>query len=120
MSLRAGETGDLLRGNTPALILAVLADAPCHGYGIAREIERRSRDALHLREGSLYPALRALETDGLVSSQWVPREGGAPRRVYALTEAGRAELARRARSWREFVRAIDNVLGGTADGTQPA
>ena len=120
VKLRTGDTGELLRGNTPTLILAVLAQGPRHGYAIAREIERRSHEALRLREGSLYPALRALETDGLVSSQWEPQESGAARRVYALTEAGHAELTRRARSWRDFVQAIDDVLGGIPDGTQPA
>ncbi len=120
MSARSGDAGEMLRGNTPALILAVLADGPCHGYAIAREIERRSHEALHLREGSLYPALRALETDDLASSRWEQQASGPARRVYALTAAGRVELARRARAWRDFTQAIDAVLGGTLDGTQPA
>ena len=58
---RQDEQGELLKGNTPTLILAVLDEAPRHGYAIAREIERRSRDAFRLGEGSLYPTLRALE-----------------------------------------------------------
>jgi PadR family transcriptional regulator PadR len=116
----SGETGELLRGNTPTLILAVLAHGPSHGYAIAREIERRSREALRLGEGSLYPALRALEADGLVTSEWQPQGSGPARRVYALTEAGRADLARRTCSWRDFARALDDVLGGLPDGTQPA
>lgn len=120
MRLRTGDSGELLRGNTPTLILAVLAHGPRHGYAIAREIERRSRDALRLGEGSLYPALRALEADGLVNSRWEPQESGPARRIYVLTETGRAELERRARSWRDFVQAIDDVLGGIPDGAQPA
>ncbi len=112
MTRRAGEQGELLKGNTPTLILAVLAEGPRHGYAIAREIERRSRDALRLGEGSLYPALRVLESDGLVTSGWEIQPGGPARKVYSLTDAGRAELARRTRSWREFVAAIDAVLGG--------
>jgi PadR family transcriptional regulator PadR len=118
MSNRVGD-GDLLRGNVPTLILAVLGDGRRHGYAIARDIERRSNDALRLREGSLYPALRLLEADGLVTSEWEPRESGAARRVYSITEAGRTELARRTRSWRDFVEAIDGVLGGQPDA-QPA
>jgi PadR family transcriptional regulator PadR len=120
MKTRGGDGGELLRGNTPTLILAVVTDGPRHGYAIAREIERRSSDALSLGEGSLYPALRTLEADGLVSSQWEPQESGPARRVYSLTDAGRAELARRTRSWRDFVQAIDGVLGGHPDGAQPA
>jgi PadR family transcriptional regulator PadR len=112
--------GELLKGNTPTLILAVLAEGPRHGYAIAREIERRSQDALSLGEGSLYPALRALEAEGLVSSAWEVQESGPSRRVYVLTDAGRAELVKRTRSWRSFVRAVEGVLGGGNDAPQPA
>jgi len=112
--------GELLKGNTPTLILAVLAEGPRHGYAIAREIERRSQDALTLGEGSLYPALRALEAEGLVSSTWEVQASGPSRRVYAVSESGRAELAKRTRSWRSFVRAVEEVLTGGEDAPQPA
>lgn len=116
----AAAGGELLKGNTPTLILAVLSHAPRHGYAVAREIERRSGGALLLNEGSLYPALRALERDGLVTSRWETQPGsgnGPARKVYALTDAGRAELARRQRGWRQFVQAIENVIGGTEGGS---
>jgi PadR family transcriptional regulator PadR len=117
---RTDEQGELIKGNTPTLILAVLGEAPRHGYAIAREIERRSADALKLGEGALYPALRALEGDGLVESRWETDGPGPARKVYALTESGRAELERRARSWRRFSNAIDAVLGGfDGDGPLP-
>jgi PadR family transcriptional regulator PadR len=113
------ESGELLKGNTPALLLSVLASGPAHGYAIAREVERRSSDALRLREGSLYPALRALEAEGLVTSAWEPQPSGPARKVYSLSDAGRKELERRTRAWRAFVRAIDSVLGG-APNAEPA
>jgi PadR family transcriptional regulator PadR len=120
MKRRDADHGELLKGHTPTLILSVLAEAPCHGYAIAREIERRSRDALRLGEGSLYPALRALEADGWVTSGWEPRPAGPARRVYSITEAGRAELARRMERWRQFAQTIDEVLGGGAYAPEPA
>jgi len=110
---------ELLKGNTPTLILSVLASGPRHGYGIAREIERRSSEALKLGEGSLYPALRLLEVEGLVVGGWEVQPSGPARKVYALTDAGREALAARTRSWREFARAMESVLGGTPDA-QPA
>lgn len=119
MKRRMSEQGELLKGNTPTLILAVLAEASCHGYAIAREIERRSAEALRLGEGSLYPALRALEADGLVTSGWEPQPTGPARKVYSLTDAGRTELVRRTRSWRQFVQAVDAVLGGDRNAPQP-
>src|SRR4029078_2315261 len=110
---RAGRAqGELLKGSTPTLILAVLAEAPRHGYAIAREIERRSEQVLSLGEGSLYPTLRHLEADGLVTSAWVPQPSGPARKVYSLSDAGRTELAARTRSWREFISAIEGVISG--------
>ena len=107
------EERELLKGNTPTLVLAVLEDAPQHGYAIAREINRRSDNALRCKQGTLYPALHALERDGLIAGAW-EIGGERPRKVYALTDAGRAELARRVRTWDTFSRAIGQVIGGQA------
>jgi PadR family transcriptional regulator PadR len=103
---------ELLKGNTQTLILAVLQDSPCHGYAIARKIERRSEYALKFREGTLYPALHALERDGLVTSRWETDSGGPARKVYALTETGHTEFERRTRLWSSFSRAVDTVISG--------
>ncbi len=108
---RPDDMGELLKGNTPTLLLAVLAEGPRHGYAIAREIERRSDDALKMGEGSLYPTLRTLEGEGWIESRWEHPETGPARKVYVLTEAGRGELLRRARSWQRFSSAVDAVLG---------
>ncbi len=103
---------ELQKGGVPTLILAVLSDAPRHGYAIAREIERRSRNALKAGEGSLYPALRALENDGLVAGAWEIQPSGPARKVYSLTDDGRAELAKRTKAWKEYARAVGLVLEG--------
>jgi PadR family transcriptional regulator PadR len=103
---------ELLKGNTPTLVLAVLRDGPLHGYAIARAIERRSANALRCKEGTLYPALHALERDGLVSGEWQRGEGVRERKVYNLTPAGLAALAERARTWDRFAAAIHRILAG--------
>ncbi len=109
---------ELLKGSTPILILTVLSEGPCHGYAVAREIERRTSHTLSLGEGSLYPALHGLERDGLIGGSWeIPLAGGPARKVYTLTETGQIELAKRRQSWREFVGAIEDVLSGS--GTTP-
>src|SRR5262245_36391020 len=104
---------ELLKGNVPTLILAVLRDAALHGYGIAREIERRSANALKLKEGTLYPALYGLEKSGLIAGEWQKAVRGIDRRVYRITPAGLAELERRTRVWNTFASAIQSVLGET-------
>jgi PadR family transcriptional regulator len=104
---------ELLKGNTPTLVLAVLKDSPLHGYGIAREIERRSGNALKFKEGTLYPALHALEREGLIAGSWSREAGGRERKVYQITPGGLAALERRQRTWSEFSSAITRVIGGS-------
>ncbi len=103
---------ELLKGNTQTVVLAVLQDAPQHGYGIAREIERRSGNALSFKDGTLYPALHALEREGMVVGSWETAQGGPARKVYTITDAGRQELSRRRLTWIAFARTIDRMIGG--------
>src|ERR687888_607614 len=113
-TLRMDTERELLKGNTPTLVLAVLRDGPRHGYAIAREIERRSGNALRFKEGTLYPALHALEREGLITGAWNSEPGGRERKVYHITPAGLAELERRTHTWTEFATAIFRVIGGHA------
>lgn len=111
---------ELKKGSTPTLILAVLADSPKHGYAIAREIEKRSKNALSLGEGALYPALRALEHEGLIVGNWEAQGSGPARRVYTLTDEGRGHLAKQTKEWDSFTDAVNLVLKGGAPHAQPA
>jgi PadR family transcriptional regulator PadR len=102
---------DLPTGDLPALILAVLGTGSRHGYAIAREVEKLSDQALHMKEGSLYPALRILEQDGLIIGAWQPQDKGADRKVYTLTEAGKREMAKRTQELHNYATLIHTVLG---------
>ena len=102
---------DLAKGDLPALILAVLGTGPRHGYAIAREVEKLSDQALRMKEGSLYPALRVLEQDGLIAGQWEAQEKGADRKVYALTEAGTKEVTKRTQDLRDYATLLHTMLG---------
>jgi len=101
---------DLLRGHLDRLLLAVLADAPGHGYELAQRLGRRSGEQLDVPEGSLYPALHRLERGGSVSSAW-DDSSGRRRRIYSLTRAGRRQLEGWRREWTTFSAAVDRVLG---------
>src|SRR5205085_3422740 len=79
---------DLLRGHLDGLLLAVLADAPAHGYELGQRLAQRSGGELDVPEGSLYPALHRLERGGFVASAW-RTDDGRRRRVYRLTRSGR-------------------------------
>ncbi len=104
---------ELAHGDLPALILAVLGDGPSHGYAIARSVERLSDGALHLKEGTLYPALRVLEQDGLIVGTWEQQPKGADRKVYTLTESGHAEKARRTQELHDYATLLHTILGRT-------
>lgn len=98
-----------LKGHLDALLLAVLARGPLHGYAVIEELGRRSDGALALPEGTVYPALHRLEAAGLLTSEWSTAEGRR-RRVYDLTRRGRRELGTRRGEWRAFVGAVEAVL----------
>jgi DNA-binding PadR family transcriptional regulator len=105
--------GDLPSGTTPALILSVLADGPLHGYGLAKEIERRSSGFFTGSWGSLYPALQRLEPEGLIEGAWepYPPQGKRRRRVYRLTLRGTSAARQAAGRWRQFAQRILQVIG---------
>ena len=77
------------RGDIRVAILAVLADEPMHGYQVIGELETRSGGRWRPSAGSIYPTLAQLEDEGLVRSEQL--DG---RRVFSLTDDGRAEAAR--------------------------
>ena len=98
-----------VKGYLDAVVLAVLADGPLHGYAVIEEIKARSGGELDLPEGTVYPALHRLERRGLLRSGWTTATGRR-RRTYRLTAGGRRELATRSREWRSFARVVDGVL----------
>src|SRR5882762_681582 len=106
---------ELLKGNIQTLVLAVLSDAPRHGYSIAQEILRRSGDTLRFGEGSIYPALHALEREELIVGEWETPQTGPARKVYRLTEKGALEFMARKQTWVDFARTIDRVIGDSPD-----
>lgn len=113
----ANPAQDYLKGGLALLILATLRDGPAHGYALARTIERRTENALQLREGTLYPALHALERDGLIVSAWETPESGRERKVYTLTESGAKKLFEWSDGWQQFVVAVGRVLAPEEDRT---
>jgi transcriptional regulator len=104
------ETGDLLQGTLAILILNALLSGPAHGYRIARWVEDTTGDVLRIEEGSLYPALRRLEDNGWVTSEWGLSENNRRARFYTITRAGRAHLRAEATVWFRYAGAVTQVL----------
>lgn len=110
----AAFSGDILKGNTLTLILALLEEQPMYGFQIAKEVERRSAGAVRFREGLLYPALHQLERENLVESEWRVSNQGPRRKYYELTRKGRREAARLQERWALFSKAVNQVLSGNS------
>ncbi|HEV7974972.1 PadR family transcriptional regulator [Amycolatopsis sp.] len=104
-----------LKGHLDALVLAVLADQPAHGYAILTALKLRTGNSVDLEGGTLYPTLHRLEAAGLISSDW-SASGGRRRRVYTIEDKGRRVLADERSLWQEFVQALQPLLGPPLDG----
>ena len=100
---------ELRRG---VLVLAVLSQlrTPRYGYELRQALGERG---MAIEEGTLYPLLRRLETQGLLASEW-KIEDGPPRRYYRLNDAGEALLARLSASWNQLVDTMAGLLEGNA------
>jgi len=92
------------------LLLSALSSEPAHGYAVIEELRRRSEGFFDLPESTVYPALHRLEQSKLVESEWA-EVGGRKRRVYRLTDKGRAALRERKREWNRLRRGIGAAIG---------
>ena len=101
---------ELLQGTLDMLILKVTAPRPLHGYGIVQRIQQISREALQIRQGSLYPALYRLENQGLLSAEWGKTETGREAKFYTVTRAGRRYLEAETAGWKRLCDAVSLVL----------
>jgi DNA-binding PadR family transcriptional regulator len=106
--------GQLLKGTTPLLVLSVLHDGELYGYEIAQRIRERSGGAFAPSEGSLYPALHALEAHGALVADWRESDRGPRRRYYRMTPKGGALLAEHQTEWAAFSAGIARSLGSRA------
>jgi len=96
---------ELRRGIVQIAALALLR-APMHGYQLVKVL---ADAGIETEEGTLYPLLRRLETQGLLASDW-DTAGARPRKYYTLTDEGRAALPLLEESWRQINEAVGSVL----------
>src|SRR5580658_3278286 len=91
-------------GTLDLMVLKTLAGmGPLHGYGLARRIEQIAQGSLALNQGTIYPALLRLEQNGWIRSAWGTSDNNRRARFYAITRAGRKQLAAETDSWARTV-----------------
>lgn len=104
---------ELLQGTLDFLILQTLRWGPRHGYGIAQMIRANSGDALTVETGSLYPALHRLAKRKWIAASWETSANNNRRmRVYALTAAGRQQLAVERSQWQRLNETVAALIRG--------
>lgn len=99
---------DLIAASSTPIVLAILADGDSYGYAILERVRALSGGRMEWTDGMLYPVLHRLERQGLIVSRWETAETGRRRKYYAVTPAGRAQLAQERRQWD----AVDATLRG--------
>ncbi len=106
-----------LNGGLVALVLLAVLDASAedlYGYEIAKRLQKANEGEALFKEGTIYPVLRALSAQSLLTSRVEPSYAGPPRRYYRITDEGRAVLREWSRVWRQTRDFVDRFIQGPA------
>lgn len=101
---------EMIKGTVVPVILKLLAERPMYGYELIKVVEERTNNALQWREGTLYPCLHRLESDGLVRGEWGEAASGRQRKYYRITRRGAQALQQTAHEWAALSRAVNAIL----------
>jgi PadR family transcriptional regulator PadR len=113
---------ELSAGTVSLALLSILAQAkePLYGYQIGKLVggpisagsESANASAISVKQGAIYPVLRSLEIQELLSSERELSDSGPPRKYYQVTESGKDTLKAWTEIWNETKTFVDKVLGG--------
>ena len=105
---------ELRRG---VLVLAVLSQlrTPQYGYSLRQAL---AEQGMLIEEGTLYPLLRRLESQGLLASEWRIEEG-PPRRYYTLSPEGARHYRDLTTSWSTLAATVNRLIAENKDATKP-
>jgi transcriptional regulator len=102
---------DVLQGTLDLMVLQTLdAMGPLHGYGVARRIEQISEDVLQLNQGTIYASLLRLQQRRWISASWGTSDNNRKAKFYAITRAGRKQLAAQTQNWERISTVIMRML----------
>jgi PadR family transcriptional regulator PadR len=96
------------KGVLELCVLSLLAERDCYGYDVSEILSKH----IDIADGTVYPILRKLRGDGLVTTYLSEVSGGPPRKYYSLTELGRAEFAQAKEEWLLFASTVEKLLKG--------
>jgi PadR family transcriptional regulator len=106
-----GDKADILQGTLDLMVLQTLeAMGTLHGYGIARRIEQVSEDVLQLNQGTIYASLLRLQQRRWISASWGTSDNNRKAKYYAITRAGRKQLAEQTQNWERIAGVMGRLL----------
>ena len=94
------------KGVLELLVLALLTKKDCYGYEVSEFLSRR----IDISDGTVYPILRKLKSDGLVTTYLSEESGGPARKYYSLTDLGEKEYATAKEEWLSFAKIVEHIL----------
>jgi len=106
----AARKTDLMQGTLDLIVLRLLRAGPANGWDLTQSIQVASKGVLDVNYGSLYPALRRLESKGLIKGRWGTSENNRRARFYELTPNGLKQLDAERREWERFQQALGLIL----------
>ena len=94
------------KGVLELCVLALLHQRDCYGYEISEILSRR----IDIADGTVYPILRKLKADGLLTTYLQEESGGPPRKYYKLTELGRETYQNDRTEYLNFAQSVRTLL----------
>ena len=101
---------ELFKGCSKTVVLRLLSQKKMHGYELSKKLEESFDGQIKITEGTLYPLLHALETDGAITADWEKSEGKRKKKVYRISPKGKKVLKEKLAEWQEFVNTMQVLL----------
>lgn len=99
------------KGVLELCVLAVLMRKECYGF----ELVNRVSKSIAMSEGTIYPLLKRLKDDGLLTTYLAESTEGPPRKYYKLTREGVGHYEKLFSEWKEFACGVERILKGDGE-----
>jgi PadR family transcriptional regulator PadR len=94
------------KGVLELCVLSMLNHQDCYGYIVSENISKH----IQIASGTIYPILRKLKNDGMVTTYLSEESGGPPRKYYSVTELGKEKYMAAKKEWHNFVKSVETIL----------
>lgn len=103
---------EIMKGSIDILLLSLMNQRDMYGYEIVKTLKENSNELYNMSEGTLYPALKRLESKEWLESYWGSSEIGGRRKYYRLTQSGKTVLSKKLKEWNQ----INNLIKRCSEG----